>query len=166
MRTTIVFDSEITNETINALINDIVSFDGEVDLFFATNGGTNIETTAFIHFLNNQCKDKVRMFFTGSVASNGVNILMNFEGEKYITEDLYYILIHKSAGNITSSRGDKYIDEIRKQFQIDNKNQLKKYTAFYKLTKEEKKNYNKGEDIILYKDDFKRFADKITTYKQ
>lgn len=165
MRRTIVFDDEITNESTNALIGDIHNYEGEVDLFFSTNGGMNIETTAFVHFLNTQCIDKIRIFFTGTASSNGANIMMDFKGEKYISSDLDYVLIHKSHGRVDTGRGKKYVEKIPEQFDELNRESLKKYVKFFKLTKEEKDVYNRGEDVMLYKEDFKRFSDKISLWK-
>lgn len=164
MRRTIIFSDEITYESISLLISDIHNCEGEVDLFFSTNGGTNVETTAFIHFLNTQCKDKLRMFFTDMIGSNGVEIFIDFEGEKYITEDLDIIIIHTASRNV-HTRNRELLQKCLEIEDEDTKIRLTKYSKFFKFTKEGKKTFKKGEDIVITKQDFDRFSDKISLWK-
>lgn len=164
MRTTIIFDSEIDDDSINNIIRDICSYDGEVDLFFSTNGGTNVATTAFIYFLNTQCEDKVRMFFTDMIGSNGVEIFIDFKGEKYITQDLDMIIIHSCSRNI-NSRNRELLQNFLDIEDEDTKIRLEKYSKFFKFSKKEKEIFKRGEDIVITKHDFNRFSDKISLWQ-
>jgi len=153
-RYTYYFNDEITTESIQETI-DILSAFAAVDLFVTTPGGETTSSSVLIHFINQH--PDVRVYLTGYIASAGVDFLTDCTQPIYLTENLDWILFHQAdrefGGKFRKAIMDK--DILYDQTKVINDVYADKYKKLG-LTTKEIKEYNKGEDVILYRKDFKR----------
>lgn len=153
-RYTYYFNDEITTESIQETI-DILSAFPAVDLFVTTPGGETTSSAVLMHFINQH--PDVKVYLTGYIASAGVDFLTNCTQPIYLTENLDWILFHQAdrefGGKFRKAIMDKNI--LYDQTKVINDVYADKYKKLG-LTTKEIKDYNKGEDVILYRKDFKR----------
>ena len=153
-RYTYYFNDEITTESIQETI-DVLSAFPAVDLFVTTIGGETTSSAVLIHFINQH--PDVRVYLTGYIASAGVDFLTDCTQPIYLTENLDWILFHQAdrefGGKFRKAIMDK--DILYDQTKVINDVYADKYKKLG-LTTKEIKDYNKGEDVILYRKDFKR----------
>lgn len=153
-RYTYIFDDEITRESIQNCI-DAIHMHPEVDLFFSTEGGETCMMEAFINYLNLR-QEEITIYLTDSIASSGVFLLTDFEGDIILTENLEWLMFHKTDRLIYSNRKSFYNEKsLKKQIVDYNNNYSKKFKALG-LTDKEIKDYNSGKDVFLYRKDFNR----------
>lgn len=153
-RYTYYFDDEINQESVQGLIDVLVGIPN-VDLFFCTVGGELPAMRALIHFINNH--PDIKIYLTAYVASAGTFLLTDCTSEIYLTEDLEWMLFHMGDREFGGRFRKEHInaDILYEQLKDKNKEQAEKYKKLG-LTTKEIKDYMKGEDVILYKKDFKR----------
>lgn len=110
---------------------------------------------ALIHFINNH--PDIKIYLTAYVASAGTFLLTDCTSEIYLTEDLEWMLFHMGDREFGGRFRKEHInaDILYEQLKDKNKEQAEKYKKLG-LTTKEIKEYLKGEDVILYKKDFKR----------
>jgi len=101
-RYTYIFDDEINQETIQDCI-DAIHIHPEVDLFFSTQGGETCMMDAFINYLNLR-QEEITVHLTDAVASAGAFLLTDFKGEIVITDNLEWIMFHKTDRLTYSNR--------------------------------------------------------------
>ena len=148
------FDNKINKDNVNELIDRLYDKD-EIELFFSTQGGQTPSMKVLLHFLNSR-HEKIKVIITDSLASAGTLLLTDFKG-KIEFRDLDFILFHvfdRERYPIRKTWGD-FNDIIQKQ---DYEGNLKLAKKFRKLglTKKEIKQFLRGQDVILYKDRFKK----------
>lgn len=154
-----LFYDEINVETVQNLIDDLNKY-VIIDLFFSTHGGMTSAMDALIHYLNGR-KNDIRIYLTSNVASAGTFILTDFEGEVFIAKDLDYLIMHTvDRPTYNNRKGFLNKAELQKHIEEANENLALKYEKLG-LTKKEIKRFKAGEDVVLYRDDFKRLNVKM-----
>lgn len=153
-RYTYIFDDEITQETIQDCI-DAIHIHPEVDLFFSTQGGETCMMDAFINYLNLR-QEEITIHLTDVLASAGTFLLTDFKGEIIITDNLEWIMFHKTD-RLTYSNRRSFFNEVilKKQLNEYNDKYSKKFQELG-LSEKEIKAYNSGKDVFLYRKDFNR----------
>ena len=148
------FNNEINTETVNELIG-ILSAVPSVDLFMTTPGGEMPAASVLMHFINNH--PDINIYLTGYIASAGTFFLTDCVKPVYLTESLDWMLFHMGDREFGGRFRKEHInaDILYEQLKDKNKEQAEKYKKLG-LTTKEIKDYMKGEDVILYKKDFKR----------
>lgn len=112
-RYTYIFDDEINQETIQNCIGAI-HMHQEVDLFFSTQGGETCMMDAFISYLN--CRhNEITVHLTDAVASAGTFLLTDFKGEIVLTENLEWLMFHKTDRLTYSNRKSFFNEAILKK---------------------------------------------------
>lgn len=153
-RHTLIFDEEIDIETVQGLINEMANH-RQIDLFFATNGGSLTAMDALIHYLNVR-KDDIVIYLTDEICSAGTFLLTDFEGCVKLARGLDFILFHLGDRLTYANRkGSINTKELLKQLKDTNEEMLAKFEALG-LTKAELKKIKAGHDVIIYKKDFHR----------
>lgn len=153
-RYTYIFDDEISQETIQNCI-DAIHMHPEVDLFFSTQGGETCMMDAFISYLNCRCKE-ITVHLTDAVASAGTFLLTDFKGEIVLTENLEWLMFHKTDRLTYSNRKSFFNESILKKQLIEYNDKYSKKFKELGLTDKEIKAYNSGKDVFLYRKDFNR----------
>lgn len=154
MRYVYYFDDEITNESVQELI-DIISQVEQVDLFVTTIGGSKWAIEVLMHAINQH--PDINIYLTGYIASAGTFFLTECEQPVYLHPSLEWILFHKGdrpvEGEFRKNTLDRHIlyDNLNK----DNDELGLKYKKLG-LTSKEMKLYNDGHDVVVYKKDFHR----------
>ena len=154
MRYTYYFENDITNESVQELIDILVQVES-IDLFITTEGGSAWAIRVLIHALNQH--PDVNIYLTGYISSAGTFLLTDCDHPVYLTEELDWILFHQGdrfgGGEFRKSDLDRA--ELYNQLKDFNNNLADKYKKLGLTTKEIKR-FNEGYDIILYRKDFSR----------
>lgn len=148
------FNEEIDTETVQDLIDNLSNYPA-IDLFITTPGGISTAMYVLLHFLNNH--PDIRIYLTGYIASAGTFLLTNCNKEIIIHDDLDWILFHMGDRSIEGQFRKNPIDHniLYNQLKLENEKWANKF-ANLGLNKKEIKSYLEGNDVVLYKDDFKR----------
>ena len=77
---TYFFDDNINPETMNSLVEKLNSMEGEVDLWFTTEGGQTQSMEYLIHYLNSR-KEEITVTVVDRLWSAGTLLLLDFEGK-------------------------------------------------------------------------------------
>lgn len=154
MRKTIYFDDHINVQTVLGLIKEIEAQE-EVDLYFSTEGGEVDAMNVLIHSLNRH--PDIEIFITSVLGSAGTHLFAYCYRKIHLTKGLDYIFFHCTDRESYNIRKSRYIDkEVLVQQDIEHNKDLAKRFRKIGLTEEEIKSYLEGEDVILYRKDFKR----------
>jgi len=154
-RYTYYFDDQINKESVQTLI-DILSMQDKVDLFFSTEGGEVVCMKVLIHYLNSR-KDDVTIHLTDIIMSAGTFLLTHFKGKVILDENLDCILFHKLDRLVYTRRAEQTVDQNILLKQLDKDNEIiSARLSKLGLTKQEVKDYDKGKDVVLYREDFTR----------
>lgn len=148
------FAESINFPSVQGLVDKLDSLPGKVDLFFETDGGYTDVMDYLIHYLNNR-KDEITIYLIGELVSAGTKILTDFKGKIKIHEGLDFILFHKWDRKVHLLRKQSSVDNaiLLKNTEIENQKFSKKLEKLG-LTKKQLKTYNKGKDVVIYKQDF------------
>jgi ATP-dependent protease ClpP protease subunit len=154
-RHTIIFDDDISQESVQDLINKLDNYD-LIDLFVTTPGGEAPAMEALLHYLNLR-KDDIVITLTSEICSAGTFILTDFEGEIKYSEYLDFILFHSIDRLMYSGRKSSLIkkEKLLKHLKVLNKKLLEKYRKLG-LNEKELKRFKAGYDVVLYRKDFHR----------
>lgn len=148
------FSDEITVESVNSLISTLEVFEDEIVLYFSTVGGDPSAMQFLIDFLNSR-KEKLTIILTNQVCSAGTLLLTDFEGTvKLDVDNLDFILFHLADRTTYNLRKIQH-KEVEKQDIEYNKIVGKKIKEKGFLTKKQLKRFFKGEDVAVYKKQFK-----------
>lgn len=154
MRKTIYFDDHINVQTVLGLIKEIEAQEA-VDLYFSTEGGEVDAMNVLIHSLNRH--PDIEIFITSVLGSAGTHLFVYCDRKIHLTKGLDYIFFHCTDRESYNIRKSRYIDkEIVMQQDIEHNKDLAKRFRKIGLTEEEIKSYLEGEDVTLYRKDFKR----------
>ena len=154
------FNKEITTETVNDLIEKLEQCDGEINLYFSTNGGHSPSMTFLIKYFNS-IKDRLTITLTEDVWSAGIYILTNFYGKIIIDlDEMDSFLFHV---------GDRESFNIRKDSTICNQKILAKQDKEFNLklaekiknkrllTEKQLKQFLNGHDVLVYRKQFEKW---------
>lgn len=152
----IYFEDAIEKEIINNLVEKIGDNEN-VHLYFSTEGGYTDVMRFFVDFLNT--KEDLTVHLVDSVCSAGTLLLTDFKGKLVIDEGLDYFMFHKFDRQIYTLRKNAYIDDslLVKQTNDLNINFAKKLKKKGLLTSKQVKQFNKGGDVFVYREEFKKW---------
>lgn len=157
------FNEEITADSVNNLIDRLENIENKIVLYFSTIGGDPCAMQCLIDFLNNR-KENISIVLTNQVCSAGTTLLTDFKGElKLDVDNLDFLLFHladRESYNLRKTQSK----ELKKQDIEYNKNFAKKLKEKQLLTKKQLKRFFKGEDVCVYKKQFKLW--KICTIQK
>jgi len=155
------FEDEISVESVQELI-DILSNHESIDLFFTTPGGAIHAMRVLIHFINKH--PDIKIYMTGFIASAGTMLFTECNKEIFLTKDLDWILFHMGDRSIEGSFRKTTLDYkiLVEQLRIENEEEASILLKLG-LNKKEIKSFLEGNDVVLYKNDFKRL--RINTKK-
>ena len=150
------FLDSIDLPSVQNLIDKLDTLEGEVDLFFETEGGFTDVMDYLVHYLNKR-KDEITIYLIGELISAGTKILTDFKGKIIIHEGLDLIMFHKWDRKIYTLRKSSFVDNatLIKYTEEGNKIFSKKLKKLG-LNEKQLKIYNEGKDVVLYKKDFKQ----------
>jgi hypothetical protein len=152
------FNNEITVENLNNLVERLQAVEGEIELWFSTNGGDTSAMSFLVRFLNSR-KDDITVVLTDRVYSSGTFILTDFKGKIKI-EDLDAILFHLADRESYNLRKDGYSLSnkiLTKQDKEYNKIFAEKIKNKGLLTDKQLKQFLKGKDVVVYQKQFKKW---------
>lgn len=154
------FNNEITTESVNELVEKLSQEEGQINLWFSTNGGSSPCMTFLINYLNS-IYDRTIITLTGNIWSAGTQILTDFKGKvKLDLDELDSVLFHCADREMYSFRKDStYTDAkiLRKQDKEYNLKMAEKIKNKNLLTEKQLKDFSKGKDIVVYKEQFKKW---------
>ncbi len=86
------FNKDITVDNINNLVDKLQTTDGEINLYFSTDGGSPDAMEFLINYLNTR-KDEISITLTDWVMSAGTILLTEFKGKIILGEklDFFYV---------------------------------------------------------------------------
>lgn len=175
--TTIYFDDGFEFETIYNLISDIDSIRqiggySKINLYFSSNGGNADCLFVLSDYLNQIDDIEIDFIVTGMVASAGFYILLmvNSSNINIIFNDGCFGVLHlgdtwlSSRGRLSNDSGrydwnkfkEKDINNLNSYFRINYINKLK-------LSKEDRKRLNQGQDLHLEK---KELEDIVYSFQE
>lgn len=139
---------------VQELIDKLETLDGNIDLFFETDGGLTDVMDYLVHYLNKRKKD-ITIYLIGELASAGTKLLTDYKGKIILHEGLDLIMFHKWDRKIYTLRKSNFIDnsiliKYTEELNVKFAKKLKKLG----LTDEHLKMYSDGKDVVLYKKDF------------
>lgn len=146
------FNEPINPETVNNLMEKL---DGKEDitLYFGTEGGETDSMRCLVSFFNS-LKDNLEIVLTDVLASAGTMILTDYTG-RLTYDGLDFILFHKFDRLSYPLRNSSFVDD-RKITEQDEENNVIFARKLKKLglTKKQLKRFNKGKDVVIYRDLF------------
>lgn len=157
-----LFNEEITEESVNNLVDKLESADKDenINLWFATVGGASSAMGFLVNYFNS-IKDRLTITITEKLLSAGTSILTDFEGKIILDlDDLDCILFHGADRESYRFRKDstfhcaKILSKQDKEYNI---NFAKKVKNKKLLTDKQLKNLLKGKDVVVYKEQFKKY---------
>lgn len=157
------FSKDITVETVNELVDRLHSEDGEINLFFSTNGGHSPSMSFLVKYFNS-IADRLTITLTDDVFSAGIQILTDFKGRIEIDlDEIDALLAHcadRETYNLRKDGSPVNTKILAKQDLEWNKNFAKKLKKKGILNNKQIKDYLKGKDVVLYKKDLKKWKQK------
>lgn len=150
----IFFQDDIDKETVIELIDKLEQYQGQINLYFSTEGGCLTPMYFLIDYLNSR-KDEITIHLVDELISAGTYLLTDFEGKIIIEDSLDLILFHKADRSVYTLRQNNVIDEkiLVQQTEAGNKRQQEKLKLLG-LNDKQLKLYSQGKDVVLYKKDF------------
>lgn len=152
------FENEIAVESVNELVEKLQAVEGEIELWFSTNGGSSSAMTFLLSFLNRR-KEDITVVLTSRCYSAGADILVFFEGKIRIVE-LDAVLFHLTDREQYTFRKDDYtvnFKTLAKQDKEYNLNFAKKIKEKGLLTDTQLKQFLQGRDVIVYKKQYEQW---------
>ena len=154
------FNNEITTESVNELVDKLSQAEDEINLWFSTNGGQSSAMTFLINYFNS-VSDRLTITLTNDVWSAGTQILYDYTGKIELDlEDLDTILFHCADRETYSFRKDSTITDRKmlvKQDKEYNQKTAEKIKKKKLLTGKQLKDFIKGKDVVVYKEQFKKW---------
>lgn len=146
------FDAPINIEEVNNLVEKLEGKE-DIVLYFSTEGG-NLDPMRFLIRFLNSLGDSIEIVLTDELCSAGTMLLTDYTG-RLTHNGLDFILFHKWDRLVHNLRKSSIVSEdiLNKQDEGENKIFAKKLKKLG-LTKKQLKRFNKGKDVILYKDQF------------
>lgn len=157
-----LFNEEINGDSVNSLVDKLETADKEehINLWFATNGGSSSSMGFLINYFNS-IKDKLTITITEKLLSAGTSILTDFKGKILLDlDDLDCILFHCADRESYRFRKDSTFHNAKilsKQDKEYNINFAKKVKNKGLLTEKQLRDLLKGNDVVVYKDQFKKW---------
>ena len=157
-----LFNEEITEDSVNNLVEKLESADKEekINFWFGTNGGSSSSMGFLVNYFNS-IKDRLAITVTEKLLSAGTSILVDFEGKIILDlDDLDCILFHGADRESYRFRKDStYHDSkiLSKQDKEYNINFAKKVKNKGILTEKQLKNLLAGRDVVVYLEQFKKW---------
>lgn len=152
------FEDKISNDSVNSLVEKLQAVGGKILLYFSTSGGYKDDMMYLIYFLNSR-KEDITIIIMNRLASAGTLLFTEFKGEIKIDSGLDYVLFHAFDRESYSIRKYDVCDKIlTEQDMSGNKIFAKKLKKKNIFTTKEVKQFLKGNNIILYKKDFKKLT--------
>jgi ATP-dependent protease ClpP protease subunit len=156
---TIIFDDEITKESITKLINDInKTISNDVNIYFATDGGEIDYTFLLLDFLDNICNKNIQFTCFRDISSAGFVLflyLKNLNKLKFKILKGTSAIIHKISILIESREKNNTDLDIVYEMNVDFLKIIEKY-----ISKENFKKLKKGEDVYLNYTEIKEIFEK------
>ncbi len=154
IRYTYMFHDEINIESVQELIDVLYNYPA-VDLYISTPGGEGSTMNNLIRFINEH--PDIKIYLTNYIASAGTFFLFDCNKEVILTDDLEYILFHLGDREVEGQFRKRKIDDkiLYEQLKEMNNKLVEKYIQVG-LNKKEIKSILDGDDVILYRKDFKR----------
>lgn len=155
------FNDNITTESVNGLVEKLYGIkEGEISLYFSTNGGCSSEMSFLIAYLNS-IKDRLTITLTYDVWSAGTYILLDYKGKIEIDlEEMDSFLFHNADRKMYISSKDRDIVDRKQMVKQDKEYNLKIAEKIKKkglLNKKQLKDFVNGKDVIVYKEQFSKW---------
>lgn len=148
---TYFFNDGIQVASMNNLIDKLESMKGEIDLWFASEGGGSEPIYYLINYLNSR-KEEITLIITDRLCSAATVLLIGFEG-KIKFDKMDFMLFHMFDRERYPLRKWAGIsdDTIQRQDLEHNIELAEKFRCKNILNKKQIKRFLKGEDVILYR---------------
>ena len=156
------FNDDITIETVNNLVDKLQAVDKEekIELYFSTSGGCSSSMEFLVNYFNS-IKDRLTIVLISRCWSAGTDLLVSFEGKLVINHnEMDSFVFHLKDREMHLQSKDRDLQDmkiIRKQDKEDNLNFAKKIKNKNLLTSKQLKDFIKGKDIIVYREQFKKW---------
>lgn len=154
------FNDEISTETVNNLVEKLQSFEGEIDLWFSTNGGESVSMAFLIKYFNS-IKDRLTITLADKIWSAGTFILTDYYGKIRIEyNEMDSFLFHVGDRRMHLQSVDRDIENAKILAKQDREVNLifaEKVRKKGLLTEKQLKDYLRGKDVVVYKDTFKNW---------
>lgn len=146
------FNAPINIEEVNNLVEKLEGKE-DIVLYFSTEGG-NLDPMRFLIRFLNSLGDNIEIVLTDELCSAGTMLLTDYTG-RLTHNGLDFILFHKWDRLVHNLRKSSIVSEeiLNKQDEEENKIFAKKLKKLG-LSKKQLKKFNKGKDVIIYKDQF------------
>lgn len=159
---TIMFDDEIDDESIQALMNEMSQYQF-VNLYFSTGGGFIHVMRTFVDYLNRRSDPgnvSVRVFLNLVCISAGTLLLTDYIGQLYMTVDFRYFQFHAPDVRSYNIRKEAGSEKLLKFLHEDNEQYYSKLVELG-LTDTEMQSIRTGDDVYIFRDDLKRLSRKF-----
>ncbi len=154
------FKQEISTESVNNLVEKLEQAEGEINLYFSTNGGDSTAMSFLINFFNS-IADRLTITLTNDVWSAGTQVLYEYKGKiKLDLDELDSVLFHSVDRETYNFRKDSNICDTKMLIKQDKEYNLKvaeKIKQKKLLTEKQLKDFLKGKDVVVYKEQFKNW---------
>lgn len=154
MEHTIIFSDEISEESVQGLIDEISKYEF-VNLYFCTDGGCIFSMRILVDFLNyRNSLGSLKLILNRRIASAGTYLLTDYEGDLYV-RDLYYIIFHAADVNLPKVRRYDHQNSFEKSIEDFNEEYFSKFLLLG-LTKADISKMRGGKDIFISRENFNK----------
>ncbi len=150
---TIIFNSTITPQTVQEIIDEINQYE-YVNFYFSTDGGNINEMIILIDFLNYRYNEgTLKLVLYDFVASAGTFLLFDYEGPIFIQRRYFRgFLFHAPDITLRTIRNDVLGKKSKELLETMNEDVYSKYIEIG-LTKADITKIRNGEDVYLWYND-------------
>jgi ATP-dependent protease ClpP protease subunit len=149
------FDNDITASSVQELI-DRTCDRPFVTIHFSTNGGEYSSILMLIDYINSR-KGSIFVVFDYVALSAGFLLLTKLKCEYTFNESFEKALIHKLDAMALTQRSNKF-SKKRKKLLVKMNKKLLDTLIKLGISKKEQKRFEKGRDLVFYKEDLKRMG--------
>ena len=119
------FKQEISTESVNNLVERLEQAEGEINLYFSTNGGDSTAMSFLISFFNS-IADRLTITLTNDVWSAGTQVLYEYKGKIELDlDELDSVLFHSADRETYNFRKDSTICDTKILVKQDKEYNLK-----------------------------------------
>lgn len=149
-----IFGEDIEQKPVQELI-DVLHSHEKIDLYFYTDGGVLLIMEALIRYMNQH--PDLNIYLTYQVYSSGFDIMMKFKGNIFLTKELDFFMVHACDRKTYTIRKQDWDSTKLVWYTLErNIEYCKQLKENHNFTDGEIKQIMNGEDVFIYRDDFKR----------
>jgi hypothetical protein len=165
MQHTIIFNSTLTAQTVQDLMNECTQYPF-VNLYFSTDGGNIFETNILVDYLNYRYREgSLKLTLYDFVASAGALLLMDYVGPIFLMRNFRGFMFHAPDINVGVMRPGVFGKKSKELLDVLNEELFKKYKDLG-LTKSDVEKIKNGEDVYVWFNEISKIKRDFFEYEE